>query len=184
LSDLQAGIALSKTSRNPTGLGINRNQPFPGEGKLIAAFGNSMRADDAAAGIVLERLAGSGELPDNIQLRWHASPINLLSAFISKKYKKVIIVDAIFFNHKPGDWIRLNLNTKTAPIVYQNTYLSIHSMDLIEVLELCLTLNIELPDIVLYGVQPKEVNFSRKLSDAVQNSIPDICIAILEDIKK
>lgn len=184
MSSLQAGIANLYTRINPAELGNYRIQTSLGKGKLITAFGNSMRADDAVAGIVLERLAVSGELPDNIELKWHSSPINLVSAIISKKYKKVVIVDAIFFNHRPGDWIRFNLNVKTAQPVYQNTCHSIHSLGLVEVLQLCSALNLELPEMVIYGVQPEEVKFSRKLNDAVQKSIPEICIAIMDDIKK
>jgi len=184
LSDLQACTGSPDTLSDPGDLGGCQNRTPPRDGKLIAAFGNSLRADDGVGGNILDRLEMCGELPENIQLQWNASPANIVDAIISKKYEKVIIVDAVFFNTNPGDWKRFILNGKTAPTICQNTHRSIHSMDLVEILELCSALNIELPEISIYGVQPKEVNFSKKLSVSVQKSIPDVCIAILEDLRK
>lgn len=184
MSDLQACTGAPDTLADPADLGGCQNRTPPRDGKLIAAFGNSLRADDGIGGNILDRLEMCGELPENIQLQWNASPANIVDAIFSKKYEKVIIVDAVFFNQNPGDWEQFTLNVKTAPTICRKTHFSIHSMDLIEILELCSALNIELPEISIYGVQPKEVNFSKKLSVSVQKSIPDVCIAILEDLRK
>jgi hydrogenase maturation protease len=184
LSDLQACTGSPDTLSDPGDLVGCQNRTPPRDGKLIAAFGNSLRADDGVGGNILDRLEMCGELPENVQLQWNASPASIVDAIISKQYKKVIIVDAVFFNQNPGNWKQFSLNVKTAPKVWQKTHLSIHSMDLIEILELCSALKIDLPEISIYGVQPKEVNFSKKLSVSVQKSIPDVCIAILEDLRE
>jgi hydrogenase maturation protease len=60
---------------------------------------------------------------------------------------------------------------------------TLHNASLAEVLALAEVLNITLPEIIIYGVQPGEIEWSLSLSEPVCRIIPDVCTAILNDLE-
>ncbi len=155
----------------------------PADNTLVTALGSSMRGDDGVGIVVLDRLTKYGNFPDSIYFHYDSSPLHLMDAFLSQKFRKVIIVDSAYLDQNPGEWQRFILNDNIVLNFDRNTNISMHGLGLAGVLELCNALNIGLPEIVIYGVQPKEVNFSNELSDIVQNAVPAICNSILKDLR-
>jgi len=184
LSDLSPKVGLAPPEMNKISQMYRPNSGLPVDQILVAALGCSMRGDDGVGIAVLERLTKCGCLSENIYFQTDGSPINLMNAFLSHKFGTVIIIDSANIHQTPGDWQRFTLNEKKLVTLDENTKISIHNFGLAEVLELCNVLNIELPEIVIYGVQPKEVDFSNNLSDVVQNAVSAIYSSILEDLRK
>lgn len=158
---------------------------YPDEPKnciLVMAFGNSLRGDDGVGKAVLERLAKCGRLTEDIYIQCNASPINLLEAVLSHRFRRVILVDAAYMQEAPGVWQRISLQGKVLFSPTRRSAISMHDFGLAEVMELTAALNRQLPEIILYAVQPQEVKLSDVLSDAVQEAVPTICCSILEDL--
>lgn len=183
MSDMQIEVGFSSPAIINSSQTCCPKSGSPADDTLVTALGSSMRGDDGVGIVVLERLAKYGNLPDNIYFQYDGSPVHLMDAFLSQRFRKVMIVDSAYLNQNPGEWQRFTLNENIILNLDRNTNISMHGLGLAGVLELCNALKIELPEIVIYGVQPKEVNFSNELSDIVQNAVPAICSSILKDLR-
>ena len=154
------------------------------DGILIAALGNSLRGEDGVGIAVVERLSTFGILPQNIHFQSTGSPSDLLEAMFNQRYRKVIVVDAAYMNQEPGEWQRLVLGENTILDPELTAEISMHNLGLGGILELCSALNVKLPEIIIYGVQPDQIGISCGLSDTLQSALPEICSFITEDILK
>lgn len=184
MSNLQPEVGLSIPGYNKISQTCCPDSVISNENKLVVALGCTMRGDDGVGIAVLERLAKCGCLPENVYFQNDGSPVHLMDAFLTHKFGTVIIVDSAYINQAPGDWQRFTLDEKILVSLDRYSKISINKLGLAEVLEICTALKMELPKIVIYGVQPKEVDFSYNLSDVVQNAVSPIYRSILEDLRK
>jgi hydrogenase maturation protease len=61
---------------------------------------------------------------------------------------------------------------------------SAHDIGLLEVLELARALDQSPPQVVIFGIQPKEISWGTELSPEVQAAIPKVTDLILKEIQK
>ena len=149
---------------------------------LIIALGNPLCGDDGLGVAVLKTLEKSECLPKNVALQFDGSLGNLLDVILTHNYRTVIIVDSAFVQRSPGEWVRFTLQEVILKSGNPNINISMHNTGLAEVLALSTALNVELPEIVVYGVQPMEVKWFYGLSNAVKMAVPGICTSILEEL--
>jgi hydrogenase maturation protease len=93
---------------------------------------------------------------------------------------KVLLIDAADMNLDPGALVRF------APEEVASTVggprFSAHEVGILEVLELARALDQCPPEVVIFGIQPKEISWGTDLSPQVLASIPKVVEAVLMEI--
>ena len=152
------------------------------QGTLVLSLGNPLRGDDGVGSAVLEALSASTCLPENVILL-DGYRGGLLNALLCQEYGRVIVVDAALLGELPGSWKRFTLDDARLVQIDLSSCKTLHNASLAEVLALADALGITLPEVVIYGVQPEEIEWSISLSESVSKIIPDLCATILNDLE-
>ena len=153
-----------------------------GQGTLVLSLGNPLRGDDGVGSAVLEALSDSTCLPENVILL-DGYRGGLLNALLCQEYGRVIVVDAALLGELPGSWKRFTLDDARLAQIDLSSCKTLHNASLAEVLALADALKIKLPQIIIYGVQPREIEWSLSLSEPICKIVPDLCAAILNDLE-
>ena len=145
---------------------------------LILALGNPLRGDDGVGPAVVTALR-QARLPADVSLNDDGGR-GLMTALLTGEYRRVIIVDAVDVGGRPGEWLRFSPNEVAFDRGDSEWSGTLHRADLDGVLTIGQELNITLPDIVIYGIQPLDMGWSPELSEPVQKAVPEVCKAITE----
>ncbi len=134
---------------------------------LILGIGNPMKQDDGAGPHFVRKSKANVELIDA-----GTAPENYTGKIKQLKPDTLVIVDAIDFGEKPGS-IRI---VEEREIKTQS--LSTHNVSLKTFIDF---LRADLPglNVVLVGIQPKEVNFGEGLSPEVEKAVNELCMSLL-----
>jgi hydrogenase maturation protease len=150
---------------------------------LILALGNHLRGDDGIGSAIIETLAKTESLPSDVILI-DGGIAGLKTLLLMQDYRQVIIVDAAQIGCAPGGWVRFSADELEIQSTGVGTYWALHSIGLAGVLSVGKVLGILPPEVVIYGVQPKEIGWSPGFSEPVQKVIPIICENILEELDR
>jgi len=137
--------------------------------KAVIGIGNPLRSDDGIGITLIEKLRHQKEtLPSGLDLiDGGTGGMNLVH--ILEKYDEVLVVDAVDFGLTPGD-IRvfniLDVKSDKYPIVF-----STHEDDLLKIVKLSKELKKCPENIIIFGVQPKNVSFGQKMTEEINRSI-------------
>ena len=172
----------SQVTMIPDSETLNCSPDRQGKGTLVLSLGNPLRGDDGVGSAVLEALIASICLPENVVLL-DGYRGGLLNALLCQEYGRVIVVDAALLGELPGSWRRFTLDDARLAQIDLSSCKTLHNASLAEVLALAEVLNITLPEIIIYGIQPGEIEWSLSLSEPVCRIIPDVCTAILNDLE-
>jgi len=151
---------------------------------IVLALGNPLRGDDGVGIAIINALEANPRLPKGVDLIDGGTP-GVDTSLLLQGYHRAIIVDAAEMGLLPGTWAQfvLNDNTFLKPNDVDQP-ISVHSAGLAEALELGYTLGILPDDITICGIQPSTIGWSSGLSNPVQEAIPAICSAILENLQR
>jgi hydrogenase maturation protease len=143
-------------------------------GKFVVGIGNVLLRDEGIGCHVVHALEGihlpdveiidGGTCPDVLQLLEDAD--------------KLVIVDAVKGGGVPGQIYRFHPEDIT---VEQKPFLSLHDMSLIDSLKL-MQLWHNIDEAVVIGVEPGEIGWGLELSSKLQERMPQIMDAILEEL--
>ena len=152
---------------------LDRNQP------LFLGLGNSLRGDDGVGPAVIEWLEQQ-VLPSDVEvIDGGTAGLDIVSTLMG--HERAIIVDAANVDRAPGEWVRFTPDV--AQLKENDTTLSLHSAGLAEALALGAALNVLPATIIIYGVQPQNLDWSPQLSDQVQAAVAEVGQAILREIE-
>jgi hydrogenase maturation protease len=151
------------------------------QGKLVLSLGNPLRGDDGVGSAILEALSASACPAENV-IFLDGYRGGLLNALLCQDYAHVFVVDAALLGGLPGSWKRFTLDDAMLAQIDLSSCKTLHNASLAEALALAKALDIKLPEVVIYGVQPKEIEWSLSLSEPVRKVVPDVCAAILNDL--
>ncbi len=153
------------------------------ENVLILALGNPLRGDDGVGTAVLKTLARMPSLP-----RWttllDVGTGDLISVLFGQNCRRVIIVDAVDMGLEPGQWRRFTPEEVRLVTPDPTTSRALHERNLPDTLAFGKALGFKPSEIVIYGVQPLEITYSLDLSMEVKETVPEICSAILDEIRQ
>jgi hydrogenase maturation protease len=93
--------------------------------------------------------------------------------------QRVIVADAIAGDGKPGTVVRL------APedlVGYSGQAISLHEIGFPETLVLARQLGIAPPEVIIFGVQPREVHSGLELSPEIASLVPEIIRLVLAEL--
>lgn len=100
---------------------------------------------------------------------------------LSLEAKKLIVLDAAFGDCEPGTIYRFQLDD-IEPIGSQAR--SMHEMNLAEWLHIRKVLGLGPREVVVFGLQPKEIGWGLEPSAEVARRIPDVVNLVLEEARK
>ena len=141
-------------------------------------MGNLLLKDEGV-GVHAVRELQKKSLPSGVEvLDAGVAGIALLDLF--QGAGKVLILDAADMNLAPGTVVRFTPDEIRSQAV--TLKFSAHDMGLPEVLELAKALGQSPPEVVIIGVQPKEISWGLNLSPEVQASLPRVLEAVLKEL--
>lgn len=145
------------------------------DGILILGLGNPLQADDGIGCRVAEALTAR-ELPPEVEALDGGTPgIGLLNLLEGRQ--RVIIVDAAEMGRAPGEVVRFR--PEEVILTGSAERFSLHRTAVADALALAHALNLPLPEIVFYGVQPGRTGWSDELGPEAAAALPGLVEAIL-----
>jgi len=147
---------------------------------LVLGIGNPLMGDDGTGIRVIEMLARE-ELPSNVIIREAGLPGWGLPSWF-EGMTTVLMVDAMQMGLTPGSWKRFDQDE--LQIVMENNTLSLHQNDLACGLALSQAVDLLPEKLLLYGVEPADINPGDHLSPEVEASLPDLIKNIITDLEK
>ena len=144
---------------------------------LILGIGNMLLKDEGV-GVHVVRKMKDLPLPDNVEVLDGGTAGFDLVDFIADR-KKVIVIDAINAGEKPGTIYFLteeNLDIKPKAIM------SFHEIDFLDAIQMSETMGNRPGEIVVIGIEPKDMSDGTELSPEIEEKIPDIIKIVMQEI--
>ena len=135
------------------------------KGKVIVlGIGNTLRSDDGAGSVLASRI--KGKVPF-VVFDASVSPENYLEKIIKEKPDTVVIIDAVDFGAKPGEFKFLEAQEIKTVNLFATHNASIS-------LTINYLQNNLKADIIILIIQPKSINFGDKLSREVADTLDEL----------
>lgn len=145
------------------------------ENTLIIGLGNPLRGDDGV-GVRLVKELNERTLPHNVDVvDGGTQGLGLIN--LMENRQRVILVDAADIGQRPGEFARFTPDEVLLP--GNDQHLSIHAAGLRDALLLAQALNKLPPKVIIFGVQPKQLDWDTGLSREVEASLPGLLAAVL-----
>ncbi len=144
---------------------------------IILGVGNLLLKDEGIGIHVIKEMEKI-KLPPQVKLVDGATAGLGLLALIDKA-KKIIIVDCVKGEEEPGTLYRLV--PQELEISKELKRFSLHDISVLEVLAVGRQLGAS-PEVVIIGVEPKEINWGLEPTSEIKEKIPKIIEAVLKEI--
>lgn len=103
---------------------------------------------------------------------------DLSTILMRPDFKKVIIVDAANMGLLPGEWLRILVNDNISEILSEGDQENSHGLGIIQAITLSRILGTLPEEIVIFGIQPQNIEYHRGLSAPVISTVTEVCKAI------
>ncbi|MEO0216875.1 MAG: HyaD/HybD family hydrogenase maturation endopeptidase [candidate division WOR-3 bacterium] len=146
---------------------------------LILGIGNILLKDEGVGVHVVNKLKKM-PLPENVEVIDGGTAGLDLTDFIGNR-KKLIVIDAVNAGGEPGTIYRLteeNLDIRPKAIM------SFHDIDFIDALHMSQTMGEKPEEIVVIGIEPKDISDGLELSPEIKEKIPYIIKAVMKEINE
>ena len=143
---------------------------------LIAGLGNILLGDEGVGVRVIEEIEKGFTLPADFSLLDGGTAGYALIDYI-KGYDRLIMIDAVKGGKKPGTIYRLNADDIQQR---RDLKLSGHQISLPDVLLLAGKLD-KLPEILLIGIEPKNMDYDLELSSEVKGAAEKVIESLVEE---
>ena len=144
---------------------------------LILGIGNLLLKDEGVGVHVVNKMKEMS-VPDNVEVLDGGTAGLDLVDFIEGR-KKLIVIDAVNAGEKPGTLYRLteeNLDIKPKAIS------SFHEIDFIDALHMSEVVNSKPEEIVVIGIEPKDMSSGLELSPEIEERIPEIIKLVMKEL--
>ena len=147
----------------------------------ILGVGNILLSDEGAGVRVVERLQEQYEFPDNVRL-FDGGVLGIKLMGIISESDHLIVVDVIRGNEKPGTLYRMEGDQIPKRVLQKD---SLHQIDLLEAMTLCDVIDQSPPDIVIVGIEPKDIETMKVgLSQEIETRLNDLIDLVLEELDR
>ncbi|MEJ2053731.1 MAG: hydrogenase maturation protease [Calditrichaceae bacterium] len=145
----------------------------------VISLGNELRGDDSIGPVVVNELRIM-DLPVPVTLiDAGADTFTVLEHLMADE--PVLIIDCAKMGRKPGEPVKLRINSSNINTVEQS--ISLHGFGFGEVYRMAEQCG-PVADCMLIGVEPKSIEFGQKLSDEVKQSLPSVINMVIEEANK
>lgn len=151
----------------------SRNKP-----KVVVGMGNLLLKDEGI-GVHVAHALERAPSPSDVELQVVDGGTSPHILPLVEGVDKLIIVDAAKGGGEPGAIYRFGpeaINMEDEGIT------SVHQIGLLETLRIMKSLGREPKEIVIIGVEPKEIDYGLELSPELEKRIPDITAMVLKEI--
>lgn len=145
---------------------------------VILGVGNLLLKDEGV-GIHVIRALKDAPLPTDVDLELIDGGTSPNVFYLLEGADKLIIIDAVAGGSDPGSIYRFRANDIA---VEAKHILSIHQIGLLEGLKMMEHMEGKRKDVVIIGVEPKEMGWGLELSSDLQQKIPQIVEVVLQGI--
>jgi hydrogenase maturation protease len=148
-------------------------------GKVVVIGVGNLLLKDEGVGVHVAQELQKRALPSAVEVHdGGVAGIGLLDFLPGAS--KVMLIDAAEMNLEAGAVARFTPQEVAGQI--DGPRFSAHDIGLLEVLQLAWALDQSPPQVVIFGIQPKEVSWGTELSPEVQASIPKVVEMVLGEI--
>ncbi len=144
---------------------------------LVLGVGNILLRDEGVGVRVVEALQ-QVTLPDGVEVLDGGTASMALLDCLSDR-GRVIVIDAVKGNHHPGTIYRFS---PTDVGIHREITTSLHQLDLLDALAQLEFLGCAPRDVVLYGIEPKEVSLGLELTPEVKAALPRVIELVLSEL--
>jgi hydrogenase maturation protease len=145
---------------------------------IVIGVGNLLQRDEGI-GIHAVKALQEVQLPDSVTIIDGGTSPDILAC--TRAGDKLIIVDAARAGGEPGAIYRLQPDDLVAE---SGAALSVHELGVPYNLRLMLLSGNEPSEVVIIGIEPKEIDWGTELSPELEMKIPEIIAVILREIGK
>ena len=143
---------------------------------IIIGIGNLILRDEGV-GVHAVRALEEMDLPPGVEvIDGGTATMELLPVF--QEAERIIVIDALRGGEKPGTIYRLSPDDLMGET---ERPLSLHQVGLLEVLGMARQLGGE-PQVVIIGVEPKEISWGMELTPEVEARLPRVIDAVFEEL--
>jgi hydrogenase maturation protease len=146
---------------------------------LVLGLGNILLRDEGLGVRAVEALQQM-RLPDNVDVLDGGTASMALLDTLSNR-DKVIVIDAVKGNNAPGTLYRLAPGDMSTG---KGTLTSVHQIGLLDALAHMECLGDAPTEVVVYGVEPKELDWGMELTPEVEAAIPRVVQLVLAELAK
>jgi hydrogenase maturation protease len=151
----------------------------PSPDTLVVGLGNPLRGDDGIGPRAIQMLVTEA-LPEGVEVvEGGTQGLGLVS--LMEGWRRVILVDAANVGQPPGRFVRFT--PQEARLLGSDQSLSVHNAGLRDALLLAETLELLPDEIVIYGMQPSNLDWDDDLSPQVKAAMPALVRALLDELK-
>jgi hydrogenase maturation protease len=154
------------------------DNPVQDSRTAVFGVGNPLCGDDGVGSRIIALLEDH-DLPQNVRVEDIGTPGLGLPIWLDGQ-KRVILVDAVQMGQAAGTWRRLDPH-KTDFLINNRTF-SIHNCSLADGLALSQALGVLPEELILYGVEPGQLEEGYGISPEVEAVLPDIVDSILKEL--
>ncbi len=146
---------------------------------LVLGIGNVLLTDEGIGVRALNELERRYTFPENVELLdGGTAGIELLRHIRNRDY--LIIIDAMKFNQEPGTVTRVE--GLDVPAAFR-TRISPHQLGLSDLLAAAMLTDELPPNLVLFGVEPENLDIGLDLTDTVEASVEKLTGAIIDELR-
>jgi hydrogenase maturation protease len=145
---------------------------------LILGIGNILLRDEGVGVRVVEAMRDTPLPPDAELADGGTSGANLVDLVADRR--KVIVIDALDAEAEPGSVFRLHAEDL---MPRRGESISLHELGLLDTLAMASRLGCAPREVVVFGIQPKEINPGLSLSSEVQAALPKAIGAVLDELR-
>ena len=146
---------------------------------LIVGIGNILLRDEGIGAHAIEAMQDS-DLGDRVEiLDGGTSGADLVDEVADRK--KVIVIDAIKADSKPGTVFRLSMDDLAARA---EGSVSLHEFGLLETMTAAKVMGCQPKEVVIFAVQPKDISPGLELSDEIAAVLPKVVDLAIEEAAK
>jgi len=144
---------------------------------LILGVGNILMKDEGIGVHVVKRMREMA-LPDNVEILDGGTAGLDLVEYIENR-RKLIVIDAVKTGDRPGTIYRLTeANLKAKP----KAIMSFHEIDFLDALYVSEIMKNRPEEIIMIGIEPKDMSMGMDLSPEIEERIPIIINAVLKEL--
>ena len=142
---------------------------------LIIGLGNTLRGDDGV-GVLVAQILARQTLPNEVEVvDGGTQGLGLVNLMEGRQ--RLILIDAADVGKTPGEFVGFTLDE--AVLRGNDQHLSVHTAGLREALFLAQALKILPDEVIIFGVQPANLDWISTLSPEVEAALPDLISAVL-----
>lgn len=147
---------------------------------MVVGIGNILLKDEGVGVHVAEALQQIN-IDDTVDLQIIDGGTSPDVIFSLEEVNKLIIIDAVKGNCEPGTVYRF----RPDDLPQENAgFNSLHEISFSQSLQIMGQLGLRPDDVIIFGIEPKDIDWGLEPSEELKHSIPDIVKLVLEEIKR